>query len=90
VDFGEALARADVVFLTEIYAAREQPIPGVSADLIETAVRDGGGTIGWRGERTALAGALRRAARDGDIVLTIGAGDITRTGPELLALLEGA
>ena len=90
VDFGEALARADVVFLTEIYAAREQPIPGVTADLIETAVRDGGGMIGWRGERAALAGALRRAARDGDVVLTIGAGDITRTGPELLALLEGA
>jgi len=90
VDFGEALARADVVFLTEIYAAREQPIAGVSADLIETAVRNGGGTIGWRGERAALAAALLGGTRDGDVVLTIGAGDITRTGPELLALLDRA
>ena len=86
-DFGNALGRADVVFLTEIYPAREQPIPGVSADLIETALRDGGGTLAWRGERSELASALRAAVREGDVVLTIGAGDITRTGPELLSLL---
>ena len=89
-EFGDALSRADVVFLTEIYPAREQPIPGVSADLIETALRSGGGTLGWRGERTELAEALRGAARSGDVVLTIGAGDITRTGPELLTLLGSA
>ena len=87
-EFGEALARADVVFLTEIYPAREQPIPGVSADLIETALRGDGGTLGWRGERRELAAALRTAVRPGDVVLTIGAGDITRTGPELLSLLD--
>ena len=89
-EFGDALSRADVVFLTEIYPAREQPIAGVSADLIEHALRTGGGTLGWRGERSALATALRGGIRSGDVVLTIGAGDITRTGPELLSLLEGA
>jgi UDP-N-acetylmuramate--alanine ligase len=83
-EFGAALAGADLVFLTEIYPSREQPIPGVTADLIENAVRSAGGRIGWRGERNALADALAGAVRDGDVVLTIGAGDITRTGPELL------
>ena len=88
-EFGDALAQADVVFLTEIYPAREQPIPGVTADLIEHAVRTAGGTIGWRGDRAALAEALAGAVRAKDVVLTIGAGDITQTGPELLARLRG-
>ncbi len=86
-EFGEALAGADVVYLTEIYPAREQPIPGVTADLIETAVRGADGTIGWRGERASLADALAAGIRAKDVVLTIGAGDITLTGPELLTRL---
>jgi UDP-N-acetylmuramate--alanine ligase len=89
-EFGDALAGADVVFLTEIYPAREQPIPGVTSDLIERALRDAGGTLGWRGERSALAAALAASVRAGDVVLTIGAGDITRTGPELLERLSAA
>ena len=86
-EFGQALSAADAVFLTEIYPAREQPLPGVSADLIERAVRGAGGDVAWRGDRAQLAAALERAVRDGDVVFTIGAGDITRTGPELLRLL---
>ncbi len=89
-EFGEALAGADVVFLTEIYPAREQPIAGVTSDLIERALGDAGGAIGWRGERALLADALADAVRMGDVVLTIGAGDITRTGPELLDRLDRA
>jgi UDP-N-acetylmuramate--alanine ligase len=89
-EFGEALAQADVVFLTEIYPAREQPIPGVTSDVIEEAVRAAGGTIGWRGERATLADALAAAVHQGDVVLTIGAGDITRTGLELLERLGRA
>jgi UDP-N-acetylmuramate--alanine ligase len=65
-------------------------MPGVTADLIENAVRAAGGTIGWRGERAVLAEALAAAVRDKDVVLTIGAGDITRTGPELLERLGRA
>ena len=85
--FGAALARADAIFLTEIYPAREQPIPGVSATLIATAVERAGRTVDWRGARDELAAALARAVRAGDVVLTIGAGDITQTGPELLQRL---
>ena len=87
-DFGDALAAADALFLTEIYPAREQPIEGVTAALIVDAVRSAGGAVAWRGERTQLADALASHVREGDVVLTIGAGDITRTGPELLERLR--
>jgi UDP-N-acetylmuramate--alanine ligase len=83
-DFGAALSASDLLFLTEIYAAREQPIAGVTSDLIADAVRAAGGTLGWRGPRSDLADALASSVRDGDVVVVMGAGDITRTGPELL------
>jgi UDP-N-acetylmuramate--alanine ligase len=87
-DFGDALAAADTVFLTEIYPAREQPLAGVDAGLVADALTRAGGKLAWRGARGALAEALAREVREGDVVLTIGAGDITRTGPELLARLR--
>jgi UDP-N-acetylmuramate--alanine ligase len=89
-EFGSALSAADAIFLTEIYPARERPIEGVSATLIESATARAGGALAWRGERSDLAEALASRVRSGDVVLTIGAGDITRTGPELLARLTAA
>ncbi|HEX7018832.1 MAG TPA: UDP-N-acetylmuramate--L-alanine ligase [Gemmatimonadaceae bacterium] len=86
--FGEVLSAADAVFLTEIYAAREQPIPGVTARVVADALTACGGRLEWIGERGALADALVASVGEGDVVLTIGAGDITRTGPELLQRLE--
>ena len=83
-EFGSALAAADAVYLTEIYPAREQPIAGVDSGLIERALSKAGGTLAWRGERGTLAETLASQAREGDVVITIGAGDITKTGPELL------
>jgi UDP-N-acetylmuramate--alanine ligase len=87
-DFGGALAGADNIYLTEIYGAREKPISGVTAALIDGAARDAGRAVTWRGERGALAAALAAGTEPGDVVITLGAGDITRTGPELLALLS--
>ncbi|HVE78821.1 MAG TPA: UDP-N-acetylmuramate--L-alanine ligase [Gemmatimonadaceae bacterium] len=87
-DFGRALAAADAVYLTDIYPARERPIDGVSSDLIADSLRGSGGDVAWRGDRGDLADALARAVRDGDVVLTIGAGDITKTGPELIERLR--
>lgn len=87
-DFGGALAGADNIYLTEIYGAREKPISGVTAALIDGAARDAGRAVTWRGERDALAAALAAGTKPGDVVITLGAGDITRTGPELLALLS--
>jgi UDP-N-acetylmuramate--alanine ligase len=85
--FARSLALADVVYLTEIYPSREQPIPGVTSELIEQEMRQAGRDIAWRGHRRDLAETLASHAREGDVVLTLGAGDITRTGPELLRRL---
>jgi UDP-N-acetylmuramate--alanine ligase len=56
--FGAALARADVVFLTEIYPAREQPLPGVTSMLVADALRRAGLAPAWLGDRAQLADAL--------------------------------
>lgn len=89
-DFGSALSGADAIFLTELYPAREQPIPGVSSDLVESAIAKAGGSLMWRGERPALAEALSGALRSGDVVITVGAGDITRTARELRDMLASS
>jgi UDP-N-acetylmuramate--alanine ligase len=86
--FGQALAKADSVFLAEIYPAREKPIAGITSDLVATAIERAGSKVIWQGPRKELAAALCAFARDGDVVITIGAGDITRTGPELRQQLE--
>ena len=89
-DFGSALATADLVFLTEIYPAREQPIAGVDGHVDRRRGRAVRQTVTWQGGRGALAAALADTVRAGDVVLTLGAGDITRTGPELLRALGTA
>jgi UDP-N-acetylmuramate--alanine ligase len=86
--FGQALAKADSVFLAEIYPAREKPIAGVTSDLVAAALERAGRKADWQGPRNELASALSAFTRDGDVVITIGAGDITRTGPELRQQLE--
>ena len=87
-EFASALANADMVFLCDLYPAREQPIEGVSSELIATPMRNDGRAPIWEGPRSDLAKALADTVVPGDAVLTIGAGDITRTGPELRQLLE--
>jgi UDP-N-acetylmuramate--alanine ligase len=89
-EFACALVAADSVYLTQIYAAREKPIAGVTSDLIVQAFGSEKRKLAWQGERQALADALAAGVRDGDVVITMGAGDITRTGPELLARLRRA
>ena len=87
-EFGEALALADVVFLADIYPAREKPIEGVTSAMISDVMTAIGRTPQWTGPRSAAADALAAFVREGDVVFSIGAGDITKTGPELLAALR--
>lgn len=86
-EFAEALRMADVCFLADIYPAREQPIAGVSSALIAGPMRAAGRAPAWTGPRADLASALADALREGDVLLTLGAGDITAVGPEVLSLL---
>lgn len=90
-DFGRALAEgADVVALTDIYMAREQPITGVSSQLIADAAASAGHAPDWMGLRADATDAVLGLLMPGDVVLTMGAGDVTQIGPELLAALRGA
>jgi UDP-N-acetylmuramate--alanine ligase len=82
---GRALAAADLAIVTEIYAARERPIAGVSGRRVADAVAQSGGTVAFAPERETVPEAVAAAARSGDVVLTLGAGDITRVGRDLVA-----
>ncbi|SRR6266581_753060 len=85
---GQALAAADMVVVAPIYAAREQPQPGVTHHLVvRGATRAGAATVGVR-DRAGLTSHVARAVRKGDVVFTLGAGDVTRVGPELLQILR--
>lgn len=86
-EFGSALSQADAVYLTEIYPAREQPIDGVTSTLVADALDQAGGRLAWRGVRENVASALAADVVPGDVVLTVGAGDVTKSGPELLEKL---
>ncbi|HXF94827.1 MAG TPA: UDP-N-acetylmuramate--L-alanine ligase, partial [Gemmatimonadales bacterium] len=84
---GQALAAADLVVVAPIYPAREQPLPGVTADLVARgAISAGAATVAVR-ERAALADEVMSLVGPGDVVFTLGAGDVTRIGPELLRQL---
>ena len=89
---GRALAAADVVVVAPIYGAREQPAAGhgVTHDAVAGgAIRAGAATVAVR-DRADLTGHVARAVRAGDVVFTLGAGDVTRVGPELLERLRSA
>ena len=86
--FGEALALADVVLLTDVYPAREEPIPGVTGEVIVSAARDAGHPdVTYVADKGDLAPVMRELVRPGDLVLTMGAGDVWRAGEVLLSLL---
>jgi UDP-N-acetylmuramate--alanine ligase len=85
---GVALAAADVAVVTEIYGAREHPQPGVSGRHVLDAAARAGATTRWVPARADIASDLAGALRPGDVVLTLGAGDVTLVGRELLAALR--
>jgi UDP-N-acetylmuramate--alanine ligase len=87
---GEALAAADLVIVTEIYPAREQPIAGVSGRQVADAARDAGANVRFEPTRAEVGNTVFRALEAGDVVLTLGAGDITRVAPELVRWLSAA
>ena len=85
-EFGAALDLADSVVVTDVYAAREDPDPSVTGALIVDRVPTPG-KARFVGDRHAAAAAVAAAARPGDLLLTVGAGDVTELAPEILAAL---
>jgi UDP-N-acetylmuramate--alanine ligase len=88
-DFAVALAGADAVCVTDVYPAREDPLPGVSGKLIvdELARVRPGLRLGWAPSLDDAVAVVASWARAGDIVLTLGAGDVERAAPLLLEAL---
>jgi UDP-N-acetylmuramate--alanine ligase len=84
-EFGAALGLADEAFIMDIYAAREDPEPGVTGELVAGAVPGGRGR--FSPDRAGLPAAVAAAAGPGDLVLTMGAGDVTALGPQIIEAL---
>jgi UDP-N-acetylmuramate--alanine ligase len=89
-EFGVALAIADRVVVTDVYGSRETPIPGVNGQLVADAVRESGGEVDYVQHRMDLAPFLAERVSAGDLVVTMGAGDITLVPTELALLLSEA
>jgi len=86
-DFATALGLADEVVVLDVYGAREDPEPGVTGALIADRVPLPAGQVAFVPSWSRVAAELARRARPGDVVLTIGAGDVTMLGPEVLEAL---
>ncbi|WP_026377829.1 UDP-N-acetylmuramate--L-alanine ligase [Aestuariimicrobium kwangyangense] len=87
-EFGEALTLADLAVVTDVYGAREDPVPGVSGDLVVQAGQAHGGEVSYVPDKRDLPGWLASHSRPGDLVMTLGAGDVTLVGPLLVDLLR--
>jgi UDP-N-acetylmuramate--alanine ligase len=86
---GRLLAAADLVIIADVYAAREAPMPGVTGKLVADAAMAAGAMVAYEPRRERLAAEVGALLRDGDVLLTMGAGDITLVGRELLARAVG-
>jgi UDP-N-acetylmuramate--alanine ligase len=90
-EFGGAFADADRVWVLDVYGAGERPIEGVSGvTIVDSAARHGARHVTYAPDPSAAVEALAQEARSGDVVLTLGAGDVGKWGEALIARLGGA
>ncbi|MFJ7069094.1 UDP-N-acetylmuramate--L-alanine ligase [Streptomyces sp. NPDC101115] len=87
-EMGEALTLADGSVVLDIYPAREDPIPGVTSELIIDAARAAGADVTAVHDKSEVPDVIAGMAKPGDLVLTMGAGDVTDLGPKILARLS--
>ncbi len=88
-EFGKSFLLSDVLVVTDVYPAREEPIQGVSGELIVNAAkRFGHKDVHYVPDKRAVPGALKGLMKQGDIIITMGAGDIWKFGEEFLSDLK--
>lgn len=88
-DFGQAFLHSDKLIVTDIYPSRENPIPGVTGELVAKAARDyGHRDVHWIPKLDNVPARLMEIAKPGDIVITFGAGDVNRAGREFFRMLS--
>ncbi|MCL2680581.1 MAG: UDP-N-acetylmuramate--L-alanine ligase [Coriobacteriia bacterium] len=85
-EFGTAFDHADLVILTDVFSSGEAPIPGISGRTVVNSVleHDASTQIVWLPRKQILPDYLCRALRPGDLLITMGAGDVTAVGPEFM------
>lgn len=90
-EFGRAFFNADVLIVTDVYPAREEPIQGVTGELIANAAREfGHKQVHYVPEKKDVPGYLMTITRPGDMVITMGAGDIWKFGEQFISLRKGS
>jgi UDP-N-acetylmuramate--alanine ligase len=83
--FGQALTAADLAIVTDVYPSREKALPGISGALVADAARAAGhAAVAYVAEKSDVAEELERRLRRGDLLVTMGAGDVVRFGEEYL------
>ena len=88
-EFGSALAGADVVWVTDVFPAREPPIPGITGELVAIAVRNAGvAEVRYHPDLTGLPAAVSASLSAGDVLVTLGAGSVEEVGGGVLAALR--
>jgi UDP-N-acetylmuramate--alanine ligase len=87
-EFGKALGAADEVIVMDVYAAREDPEPGVTGALVASSVPLPPESVTFEPSWSAVPEVTAARLRPGDVVFTFGAGDVTLIGPEILELLD--
>ena len=85
-EFSGAFNDADTVIVLPIYAASEEPIPGVTAERLAERIQ--GPRVEFAPDFAAAVGAVAAVARDGDLILTLGAGSVSQLAPQILRALE--
>lgn len=89
-EFARSFNNADVLFITDIYAASEDPIEGVSSEVLTNEIkRFGHKDVNYIGPLENAPGLLKNTVQPGDLVVTLGAGTVNRVCDQLLALLRG-
>jgi UDP-N-acetylmuramate--alanine ligase len=85
-EFGAAFIDADTVVVLPIYAASEEPLPGITAELLAERVQ--GPMVQFAPDFPSAVAAVASQAREGDLILTLGAGSVSHLGPQILTALE--
>jgi UDP-N-acetylmuramate--alanine ligase len=85
-EFGAAFSDADTVIVLPIYAASEEPLPGITAELLAERVK--GPFVRFAPDFPTAVALVASQARDGDMILTLGAGSVSQLGPQILAALN--
>jgi UDP-N-acetylmuramate--alanine ligase len=85
-EFGGAFTDADFVVVLPIYAASEEPLPGITAELLAERVQ--GPRVHFAPDFPSAISSVCSEAREGDLILTLGAGSVSQLGPQILSALE--